>query len=69
MEFGSIEWQHTYYGAKIQEKISFPSTDEQKKLEKTMMKALASFAKDPENGLEKEFKWPVYDPASKSALK
>jgi carboxylesterase type B len=65
MAFGSVEWQQTFYGGKIQEKISFPSTEEQNKLEKTMMKAWTAFAKDPDNGLEKEMKWPVYDPTSK----
>jgi carboxylesterase type B len=63
--FGSIEYQQTFYSAMIKEKISYPDTAEQKSLTKTMMTAWASFAKDPENGLEK-LGWPVYDSTSTS---
>lgn len=31
----------------------------------TMMKAWASFAKDPQGGLTKELKWPTYEATSK----
>jgi cholinesterase len=63
MVFGSIEYQQQFYGKMTKQSISFPDTEEQKKLSKTMMTAWTSFAKDPENALEK-LGWPVYDPAS-----
>jgi carboxylesterase type B len=63
MVFGSIEHQQVFFGEMIQEKISYPDTMEQKALTKTMMTAWASFAKDPENGLDK-LGWPVYDSTS-----
>jgi len=42
------------------QKISYPSTEAQRGLEKKMMSAWAAFAKDPENALEK-MEWPTYD--------
>jgi hypothetical protein len=60
MVFGSVEYQQQYYGKMSNQKISFPNTEEQKKLTKTMMTAWASFAKDPEKGLEK-MGWPMYN--------
>jgi carboxylesterase type B len=63
MVFGSTEYQQTFYSEMIKERISYPDTAEQKTLAKTMMTAWASFAKDPENGLEK-LGWPVYDATS-----
>jgi cholinesterase len=64
MVFGSIEYQQQFYGKMTKQSISFPDTAEQKALSKTMMTAWTSFAKDPENALEK-MGWPVYDPASR----
>jgi carboxylesterase type B len=61
--FGSIEYQQQYYSKMSNQMISFPDTVEQKKLTKTMMTAWASFAKDPENALEK-MGWPAYNPES-----
>jgi carboxylesterase type B len=60
MHMGTTEYQQRYYNKEVR----FPDTEEQKKLIKKMMTAWASFAKDPENGLEK-LGWPVYDPKSK----
>jgi carboxylesterase type B len=59
MVFGTTEYQQQHWGKFSNQKISFPDTEEQKKLTKTMMTAWASFAKDPEGGLEK-MGWPVY---------
>jgi cholinesterase len=64
MVFGSTEYQQQFYSKMTKQSISFPDTEEQKKLAKTMMTAWTSFAKDPEHGLEK-LGWPVYDPASR----
>jgi cholinesterase len=64
MVFGSIEYQQAYYSKLTDQNISFPDTPDQKKLMNTMMTAWASFAKDPENALEK-LGWPVYDNTSK----
>jgi cholinesterase len=64
MVFGSIEYQQQFYGKMTKQSISFPDTEEQKKLAKVMMTAWSSFAKDPENALEK-LGWPAYDPSSK----
>jgi cholinesterase len=65
MLFGTTEYLSRYYGELFKQNFSFPDTEEQKKLAKTMMTAWTSFAKDPENGLSK-FGWPVYDPKSRS---
>ena len=64
MVFGSIEYQQKYYGKMSNQKISFPDTEEQKKLTKSMMTAWASFAKNPDKALE-EMGWPVYNPESR----
>jgi cholinesterase len=37
-------------------------TDVEKELVAKMMKAWATFAKDPKEGLSKVMGWPVYDP-------
>jgi cholinesterase len=62
--FGSTQYQQIYYSERTKKKLSFPDTPEQERLVKSMMKAWSTFAKDPENGLEKELKYPVYDPKS-----
>jgi carboxylesterase type B len=62
--FGSIEHQQAFYSEMIKEKISYPDTAEQKSLTKLMMTAWATFAKDPENGLDR-LGWPVYDEKSR----
>ena len=55
-----------YHGADVEmvfggsEDVSgLPKSEEQRRMERVMMKAWADFARDPRTGLE----WPVYDPA------
>jgi cholinesterase len=60
MVFGSVEYQQQFFGEMIGQKISYPSTETQKGLEKKMMGAWAAFAKDPDNALSK-LGWPTYD--------
>ena len=38
-----------------------PESPEQTELKRTMQAAWASFAADPEAGLEKEIGWPTFD--------
>jgi cholinesterase len=61
--FGTTEYQQTFFSEMTNEKISYPDTAEQKSLTKMMMTAWATFAKDPENGLDR-LGWPVYDEKS-----
>ena len=63
MVFGSILWQQEFYSEMIKEKIRYPHTEAQKKLESIMMTSWTNFAKDPELGLEK-MGWPTYDESS-----
>jgi cholinesterase len=63
--FGSSQYQQIYYSEQAKKNISFPDTPEQERLVKSMMKAWSTFAKDPDNGLEKELKYPVYNPKGK----
>jgi cholinesterase len=67
MVFGSVEHQQQFFGDMIGEKISYPSTEAQKGLEKKMMGAWAAFAKDPENALSK-LGWPTYDEKKASII-
>lgn len=39
-----------------------PETQEQIQLKETMQAAWATFAANPEEGLNKEFGWPIFDP-------
>jgi len=68
MVFGSIEYQQTFFGEMTAQKIEFPDTPNQKKLSKTMMNAWASFAKDPDNALDK-LGWPTYDSTRPTIIK
>jgi hypothetical protein len=63
--FGSSQYQQIYYSKQTNSELSFPDTPEQEILVKSMMKAWSTFAKDPENGLENDLKYPVYDPTSR----
>jgi hypothetical protein len=64
MIFGSIEYQQQFFGEMIGQKISFPNTETQKGLERTMMGTWAAFAKDPDNALDR-LGWPTYDASSR----
>ena len=39
-----------------------PNTPLEKRTMKCMMRAWASFVRDPSNGLAKEMRWPLYNP-------
>jgi cholinesterase len=53
------------FGATEYRSDGIKDTPEEVKVEKDTMKAWATFAKDPQNGLTK-LGWPIYDPTSKS---
>lgn len=52
---------HMIFGASS-DVSGLPETPEQTELKQTMQAAWASFAADPEKGLEKEMGWPIFDP-------
>ena len=43
-----------------------PTSENQLRVQNTMMKAWAAFADDPAHGLEERLKWPKYDPNGES---
>lgn len=45
-----------------QDVSGIPQSRPQRTVQNMMMKAWATFADDPADGLEKNMKWPKYDP-------
>jgi cholinesterase len=45
-----------------------PDTPVEGQMVSTIMKAWASFAKDPKEGLSKAMGWPVYDPSKPTVI-
>ncbi|KAF2417115.1 alpha/beta-hydrolase [Tothia fuscella] len=66
--FGSTEYQQIYYSKKTNNTLNFPDTAEQQQLVSSIMGTWSTFAKDPDHGLIKVLKYPVYNPKESTLI-